>query len=139
MPYASLSDMITRYGEKELINLTDRSSPRLNAVDAAILVQAFFDADAEIDGYLAVRYTLPLPHTPPVLMRIACDITRYRLYDKAATEEVRNRYTDAVKWLAAIARGLVSLGMPTASAPTATGPLIAGARRAFSRDALKEC
>lgn len=114
--YANRLAMIDRYSEGELIQLTDRA--RLGVIDDAVLDQALLDADAEIDGYLAVRYTLPLASTPPVLLRIACDVARYRLYDDAATEEVRNRYTDAVKWLAAIARGLVSLGMPPTTAPS---------------------
>jgi len=124
MTYATRQAMIDRYGENELIQLTDRA--RLGVIDDAVLGQALADAGAEIDGYLAVRYTLPLDHTPPVLMRVACDVARYRLFDDAAPEEVRNRYTDAVKWLAAIARGLVSLGMPPAEAPAASGPRFSG-------------
>lgn len=134
--YANRLAMIDRYGEGELIQLTDRA--RLGVIDDAVLDQALLDADAEIDGYLAVRYTLPLASTPPVLVRIACDVARYRLYDDAATEEVRNRYTDAVKWLAAIARGLVSLGMPPTTAPSdaVAMPHFTGETRRCSRTTL---
>ena len=134
MSYATPQAMIDRYGENELIQLTDRAN--LGAVGDTVLDQALADADAEIDGYLAVRYPLPLAHVPPVLTRIACDVARYRLYDDQSPEEVRNRYTDAVKWLAAIARGFVSLGMPPSEAPAATGPIITSAARVFSRESL---
>ncbi len=136
--YATRQAMIDRYGEPELIQLTDRT--RTGAIDDTVLDQAIADAGHEIDGYLAVRFALPLSHTPPVLTRAACDIARYRLYDDASPDEVRNRYTDAVKWLAAIARGFVSLGMPPAEAPSSSGAavLISGDARKFSRTTLED-
>ena len=133
--YATLPDMSARYGEAEMIQRTDRAN--IGVVDVAVLDQALADAAHEIDGYLAVRYTLPLAHTPPVLMRISCDVARYRLYDDQAPEEVRNRYNDAVKWLAAIARGLVSLGMPPTEAPAAPGPVFTSEARRCSRTSLE--
>lgn len=137
MPYATLPDMIARYGEREIIQLTDCENPRTDAVVEAVLNQALSDAAAEADGYLAVRHTLPLPSTPPVLVRIVCDIARYRLYDEKASEEVRNRYTDAIKWLLALSRGAASLGLPADVTSPAAGAVIVSASRAFSRDKLR--
>ncbi|MDP2783299.1 MAG: DUF1320 domain-containing protein [Sulfurimicrobium sp.] len=138
MTYATLPDLVARYGEDELVKLTDTN--RSGVIDAGVLGQAIADADSEIDSYLAVRYSLPLASVPTALKRIACDITRYRLYDNRAPEEIRKRYEDAVKWLAAVANGSVGLGMPPAQAPAQSGGvmLIAGEARRCSRTTLED-
>lgn len=138
MPYATLPGLVSRFGEDELVQLTDAN--RSGTVDISVLEQAIQDADGEIDSYLAVRYSLPLSTVPTALMRIACDVTRYRLYDSRAPEEIRKRYEDAVKWLAAVANGSVSLGLPHAQAPVQSGGVVAvaGEARRFSRTTLED-
>jgi phage gp36-like protein len=74
-------------------------------IDTVVLGRALADADAEIDSYLAARYTLPLGSTPGVLTRLAADMTRYRLYDDGMPETVRQRYEDAVSLLKRMAKG----------------------------------
>lgn len=120
MPYNTKQNMIDRYGEEELIQLTDRVAA--GVIDDAVLNQGIADAAAEIDGYLGGRYQLPLAVTPPILTVYACDMTRYRLYDDAATEQVEKRYQDAIKFLRFAADGKVQLG-PTADGgkPTPAG------------------
>lgn len=115
MAYATLADLVARYGEEEVKQRTDRTGA--GAIDAAVAQRALDDATAEIDGYLASRYTLPLPTVPAHLARIACAIARYRLWEDLASERVRQDYEDAVKLLAAIARGTVSLGLPATLPP----------------------
>lgn len=110
MAYATAADMEERFGREELVARTDRDAT--GVVDGAVLGRALADAEAEIDGYLAARYALPLPTVPPLLARIACDIARYRLWEDQASEEVRRRYEDARRLLEAIGRGVVSLGLP---------------------------
>ncbi len=110
MAYATQADMEARFGLEELVARTDRNAT--GAVDATVLNRALSDADAEIDGYLATRYRLPLPTVPAVLARIACDIARYRLWEELASDEVRRRYEDARRLLEALSRGTVSLGLP---------------------------
>ena len=105
--YATQADLETRFGSDELAQLTDRVNGA--AVDAAVVARALADATAEIDGYLAVRYALPLPSVPAVLGLIACDIARYRLYADRATETVTKRYDDAVRQLKALAAGSMAL------------------------------
>ncbi|MCX8018333.1 MAG: DUF1320 domain-containing protein, partial [Rhodocyclaceae bacterium] len=54
---------------------------------------------------------------PPLLARIACDIAVYRLLTlrrMGDIEDARVRYEDARRLLEAIAKGLVSLGLPHA-------------------------
>lgn len=113
--YATVDDLIARFGEAELIQRTDRTLS--GVMDAAIAQRALDDASAEMDGYLAARYQLPLPTTPALLARIACDIARYRLWEDMASDEVRRRYEDARRLLEAISRGTVSLGLPASLPP----------------------
>ncbi len=107
MTYATQADLVDRFGEQELQQRTDRSNGTV--IDTVVLGRAQGDADAEIDSYLATRYTLPLASTPLVITRLACDITRYRLYDDGVPETVRVRYEDAVSLLKRLASGDVVL------------------------------
>lgn len=139
MPYAVKQDMIDRFGEVELKQLTDRSGD-VDAIDDTVLNRALADADAEIDGYLSGRYALPLASTPLNLNAMACDIARYKLYEDRATEHVRQRYDDAVKYLASVARGTISLSLDAnqAAQPEAGGPAIEGEEPVFTRQTLAD-
>jgi phage gp36-like protein len=139
MPYAVKQDLIDRYALTELIQLTDRSGA-VDAIDDGVLNQALLDTDAEIDSYLMGRYKLPLASTPKVLISVACDIARYRLYDDRATDQVSKRYDDAVKLLTKIAKGEISLGIDGSAQPTPTGggPTSFGDGRTFSSGLLAD-
>jgi phage gp36-like protein len=78
MVYAQPSDMIARYPNRDLVQLTNED-PTQQVVDDSVLQQALADASAEIDGYLESRFTLPLSDAPAVLARLTCDIAMYRL------------------------------------------------------------
>lgn len=122
MTYATLSDMTTRFGEVELAQLTDRAEGLV--VQQDVLDRALDDATAEVDGYLATRYRLPLAVVPQLLVRLVCDIARYRLYDERTTEAVRQRYEDSVRMLKSISTGAVLLAgaeLTGADAPQPTG------------------
>lgn len=110
MTYATQQNLIDRYGENELIQLTDRQG--LGTIDATVVSRALADADAQINGYLAARYTLPLSApVPTILERLACDITRYALYEDRVTEIVEKRYKDAVALLRDVSAGKAELGL----------------------------
>ena len=124
MSYATQSDMTERYGAVELAQLTDRDAGLV--INVAVLARALADADAEIDGYLATRYQLPLASTPVVLVRLAADIARYRLFDNRVTDLVRNRYQDAVSLLKRISSGDVQLaGVTPVAASGGSGNAVA--------------
>lgn len=139
MGYASKQAMIDRFNEVELKQLTDRSGA-VDAIDDTVLNRALTDADAEVDGYLVGRYPLPLATTPQILVGMACDIARYRLYEDRPTEHVRQRYDDAIKYLEKVSQGKISLGLDSAQQPTAEqgGPKAEGEDRVFSRDKLSD-
>ena len=140
MAYATQADMEERFGEKELLKLTDRSDTPTGEIDAVVVARTLSDAEAEINGYLAARYTLPLSSTPAVLKRLCCDIARYYLYDDWANDQVRARFEDATKLLKLIAEGKVLLGTEPAAAPQvrASEPQFTKSDRVFSRGSLEE-
>ena len=138
MTYAAQSDLSDRFSAAELAQLTDRVNGTV--IDTTVLGRALSDADAEIDSYLATRYALPLVSTPVVLVRMAADIARYRLYDDGVTTAVRQRYEDAVSLLKRIASGDVQLAgsTPLTAATTGRGNAVATKvpTQVFSADAL---
>lgn len=116
MSYCTRQNLIDRFGEPELIQLTDRDN--LGVIDDTVLNQAISDADAEINGYLTA-YTLPLANVPANLVRIAGDIARYYLYADQCVEQVETRYNNAIKYLQLIGKGQISLGPDVSGTVTA--------------------
>ena len=119
MTYAVQQDMVDRFAQTELVQLTNPDNPAATTINATVLGQALADADAAIDGYLQGRYTLPLAVVPKVIVRYACDIARYFLYDDRATEQVEKRYNDAIKFLEQVAKGAITLGLSATGAQPA--------------------
>lgn len=120
--YTDRDDLIQRYGEAELIQLTDRHHQ--GVVDDDVLNRAIADADALVDSYLAPRYVLPLSADMvhgSNLPQAAADIARYNLYGDHAPEEVEKRYERQVKWLRDLSQGAASLGVQDTATATATG------------------
>lgn len=137
--YARRQDMVARFGETEILQLTDRTNR--GEIDDSALSQALRDADAEIDSYLVGRYLMPLPSVPRVLRLYACDIARYRLYDDRVTDAVTSRYKQAVSALRQIADRRITLDLPATEADVAVpvgGPSADTADRVFTRDSLRD-
>lgn len=107
--YVDQAGYEARYGRDELIRLTDGDTD----VDTAVLDAAIADAEAEVNSYLAQRYALPLPEVSAAVQRATYDVLRYRLHNDGADEGVRNRYTDAIKWLRDVVAGKAGIGVTT--------------------------
>jgi len=134
MPYCTAQDMIDRFGEPELLQLTDRAG--VGVIDDQALGLAINDASAQIDGYLAGRYELPLATVPTILVSLACDLARYQLYDIRATDSVEKRRDDAIAYLKDVATGKVSLGLSSGgvAATPSDGAQMQSGGRIFGRD-----
>ena len=130
MSYATQADLVERFGAQELAQRTNRVDGQ--SIDAVVLARAITDASAEIDGYLATRYQLPLASTPGVLVRVCADLARYQLCGDKVPENVRVRYEDAVLLLKRMAKGEVQLA-GIAAEPAAGGAGNAVAVRARAR------
>jgi len=133
MSYCTQQDMIERFGEEEIIQLTDVAN--IGVIDRVVLDNAIADATAEIDSYLTA-YTLPLATIPAKFTRLACDIARYFLYDDVATDEVEKRFDIATEYLKLIATGKIVLGPDvTGQSPTSENtPLIESEPALFARN-----
>ena len=133
MDYATVQDMVARFGALALIQLTDADNIPPSVIDETSVAVKLADAQASVDGYVGQCYRLPLagcikpaatvggePTTvaPPVLTRLTCDLARYYLYDDLAPEnEVYRRYQAAIKELDAIAAGRAQLACPWGGSP----------------------
>nr|WP_315206493.1 DUF1320 domain-containing protein [uncultured Albidiferax sp.] len=129
MDYATQADMVIRFGELEIIQITDRD--RLGAIDSTVLAQALADATAYADGFLGKVYQLPLrgcaqpgmggvvTYTPPpVLTRIVCDLARYYLFTNGDKDhEAVRRYKQAITELTSIGDGDTQLSCPLGGTP----------------------
>lgn len=94
-------DLIDRFGERELVDLTDRDGS--GVINDEVLNRAIDDAEAETAAYIqAARLVLPSP--PKVLVVKVCDIARYYLHDNGETQVVLDRYRQAVAWLRDVVR-----------------------------------
>lgn len=138
MSYATTADFVTRVGEKQAIELTDRDF--VGDLNEAILSLALSDSSSQIDGYLIGRYRLPLATVPQNLTRLCCDLARYRLCSMSnvgISDEVIERYKLSLKELELIASGKVALGIVDDNATDDTADngvqFFNGENRVFSR------
>lgn len=137
MIYATLQNMIDKYSNESVLLVADRDDN--GVIDTDIVDKALIAASAEIDGYVAAKYELPLPVLPELLNGLCIDIAMYQLSADAdmSTDEKRLRYDDAVKLLVRISQGKVSLGIPTPPASSNGAVIITSAERRFTRKSMK--
>lgn len=138
MSYATLSDLVEQFGDREVLALADRNND--GVADSALVASALKKASDEIDAYLAARFPLPLSVVPSQLVDICCDIARYKLSGAEVTEvdTVRTRYKDAVKKLESIRDGKIDIGLSVAGqAPAESASVqVTGGGRTFDRASL---
>jgi phage gp36-like protein len=148
MIYATSDDMIARYPNRDLVQLTNED-PTQTTINTTPIDQAIGDASSEIDGYLESRFALPLTDPPAVLNRLTCDIAMYRLQSLRPLHDLadaRKRYDDALNLLLRVARGEVTLGLSAdnlepprsqGSVITTIGDELSSTPRIFNRGSLK--
>lgn len=141
MSYTDKQGLIDRFGEKELIQLTDRTNVPPTTVDDTVVEKALTDAHSLLNSYIAKRYTLPISPAPEILVRMEADVARYYLHGTRADKdgEVERAYRDAVAWAKDVSRGLVQLEDDGSPVEAAGGGevRIEAPDRIFSRDSLK--
>lgn len=109
MSYITLDQLTDRYGERLLVQITDRAAPPVGSVDTAVVNRALADTDAVIDGYLAGRYALPLAEVPPLLTDLGQAIAIYKLHMFEPDPKIAQDYKDALASLDRIAKGVIRL------------------------------
>lgn len=136
---AELMDRTLRGGDRsgytpEQIAAADEATARIE--------ELVHETDGLIDGYLARRYTLPLPMVPTILATWARAIVRYKLHPHRIGEErtdpVTRDYRDALRFLALVAEGKFSLGLedPGASPSSEADVRIEPGKKVFGREFL---
>lgn len=140
MAYCTKADLIARGWEDELISLTDKQNLLGGIIDDVALAQAISDASAEIDSYLVTHIALPIVNPSDFLVRKACDMVRFYLYDVGAIEAVVKRYKAAIEFLSGIATGATALSaLTTITAPSndlIQKPVVKSSAVVFSDDLL---
>lgn len=144
MPYAMQADIANLYGQDALV-VADHD--RDGVPDAVPIATALDYATAEIDSYLRVCYTLPLPEVPLMLTQICVDIAVYQLASRELmTDQIEKRYERAIARLRDLSSGKASLVFSKPSDKVAgegdfTKPqpiLSSGPPRAFTRDLMRD-
>lgn len=112
---------------------------------ATLCEAAISDACAEIDGYLAKRYSVPFQNVPAAIRKFTKDIAVYNLVSRMGIEEdtrektFLNRYNAAVKFLLEVAKGNISIGADENGGGAAAGDgfRMNSSGRIFSRDSMR--
>jgi phage gp36-like protein len=94
VPYATLNDLVDRAGDAEILQVADRDGD--DVADAPVIAAALDTTDHSINGYLAVRYAMPLTAVPPIVVGWAVSIARYLLHRDGAPEHVVRDYKQAL-------------------------------------------
>lgn len=113
MAYSVQADLEKLLNPSVLVQLTDDDGDGL--ADTATITEAIAEADAEIDGYLGARYTIPVSPVPPLLRQLSVAVSAWRLYSRRSLSNDRRRqdYDDAVAKLKALATGTMVLPATT--------------------------
>ena len=111
MTYATQQDLIDRYGEDRLIALTDRADVPTGAIDATLVAEVLADTDALINGYLKVRYALPVAAVPPLIEKLAKVIAYYDLHLYDTDDKTKADYERAMVQLKQISDGTIKLSI----------------------------
>lgn len=132
--YATLADMLARYDEADLVQLTDQAGS--GTIDEARVATALQDATDEIDGYVAAKYRTGTPPVPARLVKIACIIARHALFRDTAPDAVVKARDAAIAELRDIARGIIKLDDGSGEQlQTRPGAIVVDRReRIFGRD-----
>jgi phage gp36-like protein len=134
MAYCSQSDLEKLIPTAELTQLTTESG---DEPDAAVVAEAIAKADAEIDAYLSVRYSLPLAQVPPLVRSLAEEIALFHLYSRrsVAPQVRRQKYEAAVAFLKQVAAGQAGVDGVAANGQAEE---FSGSSRVFGREGLSE-
>ncbi len=115
--YSSVTDMISRFGQTEMIRLTTPPDQEMETVHADLLTRALVEASALIDSYLRARYTVPVVDVLPEITRAAAMLARYDLSlgeAREPSEQTRLARKEIIEWLERLHDGKAVLDIITA-------------------------
>lgn len=106
MPYATVNDMVERFGQIEMIRLSTPDDALPESINGPRVELALADATALIDSYLRARYAVPLTPVPREITRACCYIARYDLAqggEQKPSDQVTKDRDTTLAWLDAMA------------------------------------
>lgn len=109
MAYCTLAQLENRYSRRFLISLSDREDVSSGMIDEDLFARAISDADALIDGYLAVKYRLPLSSVPEVVVDLSQRVSIYYAHSDVASDKITKDYEIALRQLKDISKGDMNL------------------------------
>ncbi|NRA85782.1 MAG: DUF1320 domain-containing protein [Rhizobiales bacterium] len=109
--YAVKQDIINKYDEDTLRYWSSKSHD--GVMNDAVIDDALNNASSIMEGYIAKRYNTPLSSVPPLLKPYCVDIAVFELAagDGLMTDDIKERYSIARKFLKDVASGLFTLGL----------------------------
>lgn len=135
MAYSTENDLLSMIPVKELAELTTDSG---DTPDSQVVADAISRADAEIDSYVGIRYTLPLTVVPDQLKGLSIDMALYHLYSRRSVAPTvrRQKYEAALSFLKLVAAGeaVVEGASGLLTETTQVGSEFSSSPRVFSRD-----
>lgn len=140
MTYTTQDLLVARVGEALLISLTDRGTPPTGAIVSTVVDRALADTDALIDGYLAVRYQLPLSEIPAIVADIAGAIAIWKLHTYDPDPKIAADFKAATMLLTQIAAGAVRIPGALGVDPPGTGGTgaqVTDRERTFTADSMR--
>jgi phage gp36-like protein len=133
MTYATVQDMVDRFGETEMIRLSRPEDRDATTVLAAKVELAIADACGQIDDYLRGR-------PEKSIVRATCVLARYDLAKGERTdptEPMRLDRKEVIAWLDGIAAGRINIDAPPAGELGSTGARISDRTNVFDHQRLR--
>lgn len=121
MAYCTLQNLIDRYGERMLVDLTDRGETATGLIDQATVDRALADTDEMINGFAAGRYQTPLSVVPGLIVDIAQMVAIWKLHVSAPDPKIEEDYKQALRFLDGISKGNITLSAAGKAPETPVG------------------
>jgi phage gp36-like protein len=139
MAYIVQADLTEVLSQVTLLQLTDDEKNGTQV--AARVTSAITSSEGVINGYLGVRYIVPVAGiVPPLIKKWDIDIANYFLHQRRRVpDDVWRAYEDAIARLRDVAAGKMTLGIeptPATSLPLGGVGAVYGPPRVFTRGTL---
>jgi phage gp36-like protein len=141
--YASVSDMTARFGETQILRLSNPEDRVTEVIDNVRVDRHLADATEVINGYIRGRYAVPLVSPPADIVRATCIIALHDLAQgerTSPTEEMEKNYKSIITWLEQIAKELINIDAPAAVSANpnpGSGARMSDRQPVFTHDSLR--
>ncbi|MCA9530481.1 MAG: DUF1320 family protein [Myxococcales bacterium] len=139
MAYATPADIETALGPDRYLIVADRDAD--GSVDAAAVTAAIAEAEGTVDSYL-VRWSAelqalaqPLPAVKAAVVSIV--VWKLLVRQERATEDVKDDYDEAMRWLRDVSSGKADLGLDPVDASAGASSQTRSTPRLMTRESMR--